>query len=45
MTYINRDEILLINENDPNVATNNFHHHINYLLDELAPHKKLSKKL
>ena len=35
---------MLINENDPNVAINNFHRHINYLLDELAPYKKLSKK-
>ena len=43
-SYINWDEILLINENDPNVAINNFHRHIDYLLDELAPNKKLSKK-
>ena len=43
LSYINSDEILLINENDPNVAINNFHH-INYLLDQLAPYKKLSKK-
>ena len=40
----NWDEILLINENDPNMALNNFHQHINYLLDEFAPYKKLSKK-
>ena len=44
LSDINWDEILLINENDPNVAINNFHRHINYLLDELALYKKLSKK-
>ena len=44
LSDINWDEILLINENDPNVAINNFHRHINYLLYELAPYKKLSKK-
>ena len=27
LSYINWDEILLINENDPNVAINNFHRH------------------
>ena len=44
MSNIDWDEILLINENDPNTALNNFHQHINYLLDEFAPYKKLSKK-
>ena len=41
---INWDEMLLINENDLNIAINNFHQHINDLLDEFAPYKKLSKK-
>ena len=44
MNIINGDEILLINENDPNMALNNFHQHISYLLDKFAPYKKLSKK-
>ena len=44
MSLTNWDEILLINENDPNMVLNNFHQHINYLLDEFAPYKKLSKK-
>ena len=44
MSQTNWDEILLINENDPNMMLNNFHQHINYLLDEFAPYKKLSKK-
>ena len=39
----NWGEILLLKENDP-MALNNFHQHINYLLDEFAPYKKLSKK-
>ena len=34
---INWDEILLINENDPNISINNLHHHINYILDEFTP--------
>ena len=41
---MNWDQILLINESDPNTSMNNLHQHINYLLDELAPYKKLSKK-
>ena len=41
---MNWDQILLINESDPNTSMNNLHQHINYLLDELAPSKKLSKK-
>ena len=35
---------LLLNENDSNIAINNCHQHINCLLDEFAPYKKLSKK-
>ena len=34
---------MLINENDPNISINNLHH-INYILDEFTPYKKLSKK-
>ena len=41
---MNWDQILLINESDPNTSMNNLHQYINYLLDELAPYKKLSKK-
>ena len=41
---INWDEILLIHENDPNISLNNLHCHINFILDEFAPFKKLSKK-
>ena len=44
LNIINWDEILLINENDPNMALNNFHQHDSYLLDEFAPYKKLSNK-
>ena len=44
LSQTNWDEILLINENDPNKALNNFHQHINYLPDKFAPYKKLSKK-
>ena len=44
LSKINWDEILLINEIDPNIVINNFHQHINYLLDEFAPYKNLSKK-
>ena len=41
---MNWDQILSIDENDPNTSMNNLHQYINYLLDELAPYKKLSKK-
>ena len=41
---MNWDQILLINESDPNISMNNLHQHINYLLDEFAPFKQLSKK-
>ena len=36
--------IIAIDLNDPNISLNNFYHHINYLLDELAPYKKLTKR-
>ena len=35
---------MLIIENDPNISLNNLHRHINYILDEFAPFKRLSKK-
>ena len=41
---MNWDQILSIDENEPNTFMNNLHLHINYLLDEHAPYKKLSKK-
>ena len=41
---MNWDEILSLNESDPNMSMNNLHQHINFLLDEFAPYKKLSKK-
>ena len=44
MCNINWDEILLIHENVPNISLNNLHCHINFILDEFAPFKKLSKK-
>ena len=31
---MNWNEILYLDENDPNVSTNNLHQHINSLLDE-----------
>ena len=37
------DEILSLDENDPNISINNFHQHINFLLDGCATDKKLSK--
>ena len=39
------NDILSLIHNDPNISLNNFYDQINYLLDELAPYKKLSKKL
>ena len=46
LSKINWDEILLTNENDPNIAINNFHQttfiNINDLFDKFAPYKKLS---
>ena len=44
LTNIDWDQILSIEGNDPNISMNNLHQHINYLLDEFAPYKKLSKK-
>ena len=44
LTNIDWDQILSVEGNDPNISMNNLHQHINYLLDEFAPYKKLSKK-
>ena len=44
LTNMDWDQILSIEGNDPNISMNNLHQHINYLLDEFAPYKKLSKK-
>ena len=44
LTNMDWDQILSIEGNDPNISMNNLHQHINYLLDEFAPHKKLAKK-
>ena len=41
---VNWDAILPLDNNDPNLATNNFYNHINLLLDNFAPYRKLSKK-
>ena len=45
-TFINMDwnEILSLFENAPNISLNNLHQHINLLLDEIAPYKKVTKK-
>ena len=44
LTNMDWDQILSIEGNDPNISMNNLHQHIDYLLDEFAPYKKLSKK-
>ena len=44
LTNMNWNEILSLDKNDPNISMNNLHLHINYLLDEFAPYKKVSKK-
>ena len=44
LTNMDWDQILSIEGYDPNISMNNLHQHINYLLDEFAPYKKLSKK-
>ena len=41
---MNWNDILSLDENDPNISMNNLHHHINSLLDEFAPYRKLSKR-
>jgi len=37
------DNILDLRNNDPNKSTKNLHDTVNYILDELAPYKKLNK--
>ena len=44
LTSMNWDQIMSTDGNDPNATMNNIHLKINYLLDEFAPCKKLSKK-
>ena len=41
---MNWNQILLIDENDPNISMNNLHQHINYVLDEFAPYKNSQRK-
>ena len=41
---MNWNEILSIDENDPNICMNNLHLDINYLLDEFTPYKNVSKQ-
>ena len=38
------DSIISIEDNDPNASMDNFYQQINYILDELAPYKKLNKR-
>ena len=40
----NWDEILQLERNDPNLSIENLYSHVEYLLDEFAPYKKVSKK-
>ena len=44
LTNMNWNQILLIDESDPNISMNNLHQYINYLLDEFAPFKKTLKQ-
>ena len=41
----NWENILQLERNDPNIAIENLHFHVNSLLDEFAPYKKISKKV
>ena len=40
----NWDHIINLSNNDTNMCMNNFFNHVTYILDELAPYKKLSKR-
>ena len=40
---LNVDNILRLDDNDPNKTIKNLYNNINYILDEFAPYKKLSK--
>ena len=44
LSKIEWNNILLLEMNDPNLSMNNFHQHINTLLDEYAPYRKITKK-
>ena len=41
---VNWNKILKVEDKDPNKSLDNFYLHINSLLDEFAPYKKISKK-
>ena len=41
---LNWNEILKVEDKDPNKSLDTFYQQINYLLDEFAPYKKISKK-
>ena len=36
--------LLQLNKNDPNFSMENFHNHVNFILDEFAPFRKLNKR-
>ena len=38
------EEILQLEKNDPNTSLENLYSHLNYILNEFAPYKKVSKK-
>ena len=40
---LNIEEILCLDDKDPNISITNRYNNINYLLDEFAPYKKLNK--
>jgi len=44
LNSLNWNKLLCIDKNDANLSLNQFYDNINYLLDECAPYKKLSKK-
>ena len=37
-------DILQLGKNDPNISIENLYSHVNYILDEFAPYKKVSKR-
>ena len=38
------DDILSLEDHDPNISIKNFYNYINFLLDDFAPYRKLDKK-
>ena len=44
LLQINWGDILALDMNDPNLSLNNLYNHVNFLLDEFAPYRKLNKK-